>query len=59
MKKTYLFLGLLLSLSKVNAQILSKLHWFNEPEKWDIKNNALIMQVTPKSDYWRISHYGF
>ncbi|RVU00355.1 DUF1349 domain-containing protein [Mucilaginibacter limnophilus] len=41
------------------AQTLEKMLWFNEPEKWEIKNNALIMQVTPKSDYWRISHYGF
>lgn len=33
--------------------------WFNEPEKWEIKNNSLSMFVTPQSDYWRVSHYGF
>ncbi len=33
--------------------------WFNEPEEWEIKDGALIMDVTPQSDYWRISHYGF
>jgi regulation of enolase protein 1 (concanavalin A-like superfamily) len=59
MKKVCLSLVLLLSLSKVNAQNLNKLQWYNEPEKWGIKNNVLTMQVTPKSDYWRISHYGF
>lgn len=41
------------------AQSLEKMNWFNEPEQWEIKGNALEMFVTPKSDYWRISHYGF
>ncbi|NRF39609.1 DUF1349 domain-containing protein [Pedobacter foliorum] len=41
------------------AQSLDKMQWFNEPQKWEIKNNALTMFVTPQSDYWRISHYGF
>ncbi|MCC9066419.1 DUF1349 domain-containing protein [Flavobacterium piscisymbiosum] len=59
MKKTILAIGLLLSLTEIKAQSLEKMHWFNEPEKWQIKDNSLIMQVTPKSDYWRISHYGF
>lgn len=43
----------------MEAQSLEKMQWFNEPEKWQIKDNSLIMQVTPKTDYWRISHYGF
>lgn len=41
------------------AQTLEKMNWFNEPEKWSIKDGRLTMSVTPKSDYWRISHYGF
>ncbi|WP_214227843.1 DUF1349 domain-containing protein [Pedobacter sp. B4-66] len=41
------------------AQSLDKMQWFNEPQKWEIKNNALTMFVTPQSDYWRVSHYGF
>ncbi len=41
------------------AQTLEKMNWFNEPEKWNIDGNRLSMDVTPKSDYWRISHYGF
>ena len=29
-------------------------------EQWEIKDNkVLTMSVTPQSDYWRISHYGF
>ena len=42
-----------------NAQTLEKMNWFNEPENWKIENGTLTMDVTPKSDYWRISHYGF
>ncbi|MDE6368014.1 MAG: DUF1349 domain-containing protein [Muribaculaceae bacterium] len=41
------------------GQSLEKMNWFNEPSDWNIKNKELNMFVTPKSDYWRISHYGF
>lgn len=41
------------------AQTLEKMNWFNEPSDWSISDNRLSMTVTPKSDYWRISHYGF
>lgn len=33
--------------------------WYNEPVKWDYENDTLSMFVTQKSDYWRITHYGF
>lgn len=46
-------------IQKFSAQSLEKMTWFNEPEKWEIKNNSLSMFVTPQSDYWRVSHYGF
>ena len=42
-----------------SAQTLEKMNWFNEPSDWSINQNELNMFVTPKSDYWRISHYGF
>lgn len=60
MKKT--FMALLLAAAAaagVNAQTLEKMNWFNEPEQWTIADGKLTMDVTPKSDYWRISHYGF
>ena len=41
------------------AQSLEHMQWFNEPGQWSIDNNTLVMDVTPRSDYWRISHYGF
>ncbi len=43
----------------ISAQTLEKMNWFNEPSEWNITGNRLTMSVTPKSDYWRISHYGF
>lgn len=42
-----------------HSQTLEKMNWFNEPEVWSVDNGVLTMDVTPKSDYWRISHYGF
>lgn len=59
MKKILLGLFALLSIQNVSAQTLEKMQWFNEPEQWEIKDNTLSMFVTPQSDYWRISHYGF
>lgn len=35
------------------------MQWFNEPQRWEINNNSLEMFCTPKTDYWRITHYGF
>ena len=59
MKKTIL-LGALMAFSlSLSAQTLDRMQWFNEPESWEIKDNVLTMDVTPQSDYWRISHYGF
>jgi regulation of enolase protein 1 (concanavalin A-like superfamily) len=59
MKKLILGFCALFLIQKFSAQSLEKMTWFNEPEKWEIKNNSLSMFVTPQSDYWRISHYGF
>jgi len=59
MKKIIPAILILTYINSANAQRLEKMNWFNEPEKWEIKDNTLFMQVTPKSDYWRISHYGF
>ena len=59
MKNFILTLTTLALSMTLSAQTLEKMQWFNEPENWTIKNNSLTMQVTPQSDYWRISHYGF
>ena len=59
MKRITIFLAMVVAALAVQAQTLDRMQWFNEPEVWSIKNNKLTMQVTPQSDYWRISHYGF
>ena len=59
MKRIILFAFVVFALDTVGAQTLDKMQWFNEPESWSIKNGVFSMQVTPHSDYWRISHYGF
>lgn len=56
--KLFILLSAMMGLS-ASAQTLEKMNWFNEPSEWNIKGDKLSMQVTPKSDYWRISHYGF
>ena len=59
MKKVCLSLLMGLMVQMTFGQTLEKMQWFNEPEQWEVKNNVLSMSVTPQSDYWRISHYGF
>ena len=50
----------LLTTGNVMAQRLDKMQWFNEPLSWEIKNpKTFVMQVPAKTDYWRITHYGF
>ncbi|MDE5889482.1 MAG: DUF1349 domain-containing protein, partial [Bacteroidales bacterium] len=60
MKKIVLSLAAVMAAASLSAQTLEKMQWFNEPESWKIeKGEKLVMDVTPHSDYWRISHYGF
>ena len=59
MKKSILLASLLALSLSASAQTLDRMQWFNEPESWEINDNVLTMDVTPQSDYWRISHYGF
>ncbi len=59
MKNTFIAALFVLVSMSVSAQTLDRMQWFNEPENWSVKNDVLTMDVTPQSDYWRISHYGF
>lgn len=38
---------------------MSAMQWFNPPEKWSASDGVLKMFVTAKTDYWRVTHYGF
>lgn len=50
----------LLTTGNATAQRLDKMQWLNEPKSWEIKNpSTFVMQVPAKTDYWRITHYGF
>ncbi|WPQ60493.1 DUF1349 domain-containing protein [Chitinophaga sancti] len=59
MKKILWTVASLIAMQSLSAQTLEKMQWYNEPARWDIKDKALTMFVTPQTDYWRISHYGF
>lgn len=59
MKKLLGLIWTMILLNGLNAQNLNKMQWFNEPEKWKIDDNKLKVEVTPKSDYWRATGYGF
>lgn len=59
MKRYFLTLVFGMAIIVSSAQSLEKMQWFNEPENWTIENGTLVMDVTPQSDYWRVSHYGF
>lgn len=60
MRLTTLFvLSFMMFSANSMAQDLSTMQWFNAPKKWSIDKQALSMFVTPKTDYWRITHYGF
>lgn len=39
---------------------MKKMHWFNEPDQWElIGNTSMSVHVTPHTDFWRKTHYGF
>ena len=35
------------------------MHWLNEPPIWQINNDRLRVVTGPKTDFWRVTHYGF
>lgn len=50
----------LFAAKNVSAQSLEKMNWFNEPEKWEVKDKKTFKMFVPaQTDYWRIAHYGF
>ena len=59
MKFKILLLACICASNVMVGQNLEKMNWLNEPSSWKVENGALKMQVTPQSDYWRITHYGF
>ncbi len=35
------------------------MQWLNEPVQWTESGDRLIVKTSPKTDFWRITHYGF
>ena len=35
------------------------MQWLNEPSQWTDSGDRLIVKTSPKTDFWRITHYGF
>jgi len=35
------------------------MQWLNEPTQWTDSGDRLIVKTSPKTDFWRITHYGF
>lgn len=57
---TVICLATTIFLQHIMAQSLEKMNWFNEPDRWEVKDKrTFVMQVPPQTDYWRVSHYGF
>lgn len=54
-----ILLGLIFSTVNLMAQNMDKMQWFNQPKKWSVENQKLTIFVTPHTDYWRLTHYGF
>jgi len=38
---------------------MEKMQWLNQPKEWAVESDRLSMFVTPKTDFWRETHYGF
>ena len=35
------------------------MQWLNEPACWSSFSNQIIVNTLPKTDFWRVTHYGF
>jgi uncharacterized protein len=47
------------SLSIKSTVHLEAMQWLNEPTHWSSSSNQIIVRTSPKTDFWRVTHYGF
>jgi regulation of enolase protein 1 (concanavalin A-like superfamily) len=59
MKKILFLIVTVFTVNLLVSQDINKMNWLNEPSSWKVKDGNLKMNVTPESDYWRKTHYGF
>jgi uncharacterized protein len=44
---------------RADAREVAPMQWHNPPAKWSADKNAITLDVMPKTDYWRTTHYGY
>ncbi|MFD2825301.1 DUF1349 domain-containing protein [Leeuwenhoekiella polynyae] len=59
MKKNIVLPLLMMIATLASSQKIETMNWYNEPASWQVSEDKLEMFVTPQSDYWRETHYGF
>ena len=59
MKKILFLIITVFAVNLLVSQDVNKMNWLNEPSSWKVKDGNLKMNVTPESDFWRKTHYGF
>ena len=59
MKKILFLIVTVFAVNLLVSQDVNKMNWLNEPSSWKVKDGNLKMNVTPESDFWRKTHYGF
>ncbi|HEY5704092.1 MAG TPA: DUF1349 domain-containing protein [Terrimicrobiaceae bacterium] len=42
-----------------DTSIWHSFQWLNAPESWDLQDDQLSIGVSPNTDFWRKTHYGF
>ncbi|MFM6026140.1 MAG: DUF1349 domain-containing protein [Dolichospermum sp.] len=35
------------------------MEWLNEPVNWSSSRDRIIVNTSPKTDFWRVTDYGF
>ena len=35
------------------------MEWLNEPANWSNSDKQIVVNTLPKTDFWRVTHYGF
>ncbi|NDJ18557.1 DUF1349 domain-containing protein [Myxacorys almedinensis] len=35
------------------------MQWLNEPAHWSSSNHQIVVRTSPKTEFWRVTHYGF
>ena len=44
---------------RADTREVAPMQWHNPPAKWTAAQNAITLEVMPKTDYWRTTHYGY